>query len=61
MFVTDAQLKSDAIAEGDNLYFIGLMTQYYGNKRNYPVVRRGTLALMTDEDVATPAGDKKYL
>jgi hypothetical protein len=59
MFVTEAQLKSDAVAEGDNLYFIGLMAQYYGSKRNYPVVRRGTLALMTDEDIATPAGVQK--
>ncbi len=59
MFVTDAQLKSDAVAEGDNLYFIGLMAQYYGSKHNYPVVRRGTLALMTDEDIATPTGVQK--
>jgi hypothetical protein len=59
MFVTEAQLKSDAVAEGDNLYFIGLMAQYYGDKRNYPVVRRGTLAMMTDEDIATPVGPQK--
>jgi hypothetical protein len=59
MFVTDTQLKSDAVAEGDTLFFIGLMTQYYGNKRNYPVVRRGTLALMTDEEIETPAGPQK--
>lgn len=59
MFVTQEQLKSEAVAEGDNLYFIGLMAQYYGSKRNYPVVRRGTLALMTDEEIATPAGPQK--
>jgi hypothetical protein len=59
MFVTEAQLKSDAVVEGDNLYFIGLMAQYYGANRNHPVVRRGTLALMTDEKIATPAGQQK--
>ena len=59
LFVTDAQMKSDAVAEGDNLFFIGLMTQYFGYKRNYPVVRRGTLALMTDEEIPTFVGPQK--
>ena len=49
-------LKNEKVAEGDALYFIGLMTQYYGDKKNYPVIRRGTLALMTDEQIDTPTG-----
>ncbi len=56
MFVDDELLKTQQVAEGDSLYFIGLMAQYYGEKRNYPVVRRGTLALMTDEKIDTPTG-----
>jgi len=32
------------------------MTQYYGETKNYPVVRRGTLAIMTDEKIDTPTG-----
>jgi hypothetical protein len=36
-----------------------LLTQYYGKKRNYPVVRRGTLAMMTDEEIDTLAGPQK--
>ena len=59
MFVDDASLKSDAVEEGDNLYFIGLMAQYYGSTRNYPVIRRGTLGLMTDEKISTPTGMQK--
>jgi hypothetical protein len=59
MLMTETQMKSDAVAEGDSLYFIGLMAQYYGYNRNYPVVRRGTLALMTDEKIATPAGSQR--
>lgn len=59
MFVDETTLKTDAIEEDDNLYFIGLMAQYYGVKRNYPVVRRGTLALMTDEPINTPNGQQK--
>ncbi|MGB9203699.1 MAG: hypothetical protein WCB94_06940 [Terriglobales bacterium] len=59
MFVDDAQLKSDAVVEGDNLYFIGLMAQFYGARHNYPIVRRGTLAMMSDEKIDTPAGPQK--
>ena len=59
MFVNDAMLKSDDIEEGDNLYFVGLLAQFYGTKRNYPVVRRGTLALMTDENIQTPSGPQR--
>ena len=44
------------MAEGDVLYFIGLMAQYYGERKNYPVTRPGTLALMTDEQIDTPTG-----
>jgi hypothetical protein len=56
MFADEATLKDEKVAEGDALFFIGLMTQYYGDKKNYPVVRRGTLALMTDEQIDTPTG-----
>jgi hypothetical protein len=56
MFADDATLKKENVAEGDALYFIGLMAQYYGVERNYPVVRRGTFALMTDEMIDTPTG-----
>jgi len=56
MFVDDALLKSADVQEGDSLYFIGLLAQFYGEKRNYPVVRRGTLAMTTDEDIPTKAG-----
>jgi len=59
MFVDDATLKTSAVEEGDSLYFIGLMAQYYGAKRNFPVIRRGTLALMTDEKIATPTGEQQ--
>jgi hypothetical protein len=58
LFVDDATITSQKVAEGDALYFIGLMTQYYGTNRNYPVVRRGTLALMTDEQIETPTGNQ---
>ena len=51
--------QAEKVAEGDLLYFIGLMTQYYGDLKNYPVVRRGALGIMTDEKIETPTGRQK--
>jgi hypothetical protein len=59
--LNDRGLNSGAVAEGDDLYFIGLMEQYYGIKRNYPLVRRGALALLTDEYIDTPTGPQKVI
>ena len=59
MFLNGRTLQSGAVAECDELYFIGLMEQYYGAKRNYPLVRRGTQALLTDEDVDIPTGRQR--
>jgi hypothetical protein len=58
-FLSNPALNPGVVAEGDDLYFIGLMEQYYGIKRNYPLVRRGTLALLTDEYIDTPLGKQK--
>ncbi len=56
MFATDATFRENNVGEGDVLYFIGLMAQYYGTNKNYPVIRRGALAMMTDEKIDTPTG-----
>jgi hypothetical protein len=58
-FMDDRAVNSGDVAEGDDLYFIGLMEQYYGIKQNYPLVRRGTLAMLTDEYIDTPSGRQK--
>jgi hypothetical protein len=59
MFADDELLKREKVVEGDSLNFVGLMSQYYGDSKNYPVVRRGTLALMTDEEIDTPTGRQR--
>lgn len=59
MFLDDQALTSGTIVEGNDLYFIGLMEQYYGIKRNHPLVRRGTLGLLTDESIDTPTGRQR--
>lgn len=59
MFVDDSELKSDNVAEGDNIYFIGLLAQFAGTNHNYPVVRRGTIAMLADEPITTGTGPQK--
>lgn len=57
---TDAELlKVRNVSEGDSVYLVGLMPQYYGEKKNYPVVRRGSLALLTDELIQTGPNTKQ--
>ena len=55
-FATSETLKQENVSEGDSVFFIGLMPQFYGTVKNVPVVRKGSLALLTDEPVPTPTG-----
>jgi hypothetical protein len=59
MFADESILREFKVSEGDAVYYIGLMVQYFGDKKNYPVVRRGTLALMTEEKIQTLLGPQK--
>jgi hypothetical protein len=59
MFVTDKLSKDNQVGEGDAVSFIGLMAQFYGAKQNFPVVRKGSIALMSDEPLPTPTGLQK--
>jgi hypothetical protein len=51
MFVTSDTFAKANVSEGDRVFFIGLLPQFYGVTRNYPVVRSGALALITDEKI----------
>jgi len=42
-------IAKEKVAEGDEIFFTGLLPQFYRTKRNYPVVRYGRIALLTDE------------
>ncbi len=48
------------LLEGIPVFFIGLLAQYQGYKRNYPVVRQGQLALVTDEPLEGVYGMSDY-
>jgi hypothetical protein len=52
--------ESGQISEGDDVFFIGLFAQYTGYQRNFPVVRFGKIALVTDELVHGEYGLSHY-
>lgn len=39
------------IREGTDVFFVGLFAPYLGNQRNYPIVRFGNVALITEERI----------
>lgn len=48
---TREEYRSLGIEEGDDVFFVGLFTGFYGSKRNYPVFRFGRVAMVTDEKI----------
>jgi hypothetical protein len=61
--LTDKILKTakENLTEGNDVVFIGLFHQYTGTRRNFPVVRNGKIALVTDEPVLGEYGESDYL
>jgi len=51
-------LKRHNITEGESVYLFGLLPQFTGTHRNYPVVRRGSIAMISDEPLPIKANDK---
>ena len=50
-FTSENSLKQSNVVEGDAVYLIGLMPQFTGENRNYPLVRHGYIALLSDEPI----------
>jgi len=51
MLTTRDDFKQLNIREGSEIFFTGLFIPYPGYKKNYPVVRFGRVALVTDEKI----------
>jgi hypothetical protein len=51
MITTKEAFKELKIREGSDVFFTGLFTPYIGSERNYPIVRFGRVALVTDEKI----------
>lgn len=51
LFATTDVFKKFKINENDEVLFAGLFAPYRGIRRNFPIVRHGKLALVTDERI----------
>ena len=50
MITTKADYEELNIREGSDVFFMGLFTPFHGAQRNYPIVRFGRVAMVTDEN-----------
>jgi hypothetical protein len=48
---TQEEYKNLNIREGSDVFFVGLFASYLGAEKNYPVVRFGRVALVTNEKI----------
>ena len=51
IITTEDDYKKLNIREGSDVFFTGLFTPYLGSEKNYPIVRFGRVALVTDEKI----------
>lgn len=51
MLTTKEDFQKLKIREGSEVFFTGLFTPYLGSEKNYPIVRFGQVALITDEKI----------
>ncbi len=51
MIITKERFKQDQIGEGDEVFFTGLFTPFYGSDRNFSIVRFGRVAMLKDERI----------
>ena len=61
MVTTKEEYKNLKISEGSEVFFIGLFSPYLRAERNYPVVRFGHVALVTDEKIPFIGKQELYL
>ncbi len=61
LFATKDFCLRENVGEGDEVFFVGLMPQFYGRLRNYPVVRHGRIALWTEEPFETDRGPASFI
>lgn len=55
LFATRETFQKLRINENDDVLFTGLFASYRGAKKNFPIVRHGKLALVTDERIPVDA------
>ncbi len=61
LVLDEKQLKQYNISEGEQMFFVGLFTPFYGAKRNIPICRFGRLSMLPDEPIDFGDGNIKSL
>jgi hypothetical protein len=51
MLTTKESFSELKISEGSDIFFIGLFTSFYGQHRNFPIVRFGRVAMISSEKI----------
>jgi len=51
LLMTKEIFDKEKITEGDEVFFVGLFTNYFGEQKNVPVTRFGRVAMITDEKI----------
>lgn len=51
LLATKEHMQKFRIREGDDMFFLGLFTPFYGSKSNLPIYRFGRLSMVPDEPV----------
>jgi hypothetical protein len=52
-FLSDETRIEQGIGEGDEIFTVGLFTKHTGNQKNLPIIRMGTIAMISEELVQT--------
>lgn len=58
LLVQDTAVTSEVVAKhnigaGDEVFLTGLFSQHYGQQKNLPIIRTGSIALISDEKIET--------
>ncbi|QWG14273.1 serine protease [Bradyrhizobium sediminis] len=51
LLTTKQSLKELKIGEGSDVFFVGLFTSFYGQRKNFPIARFGRVAMISDEKI----------
>jgi hypothetical protein len=52
-FLSDETRINQGIGEGDEVFMVGLFSHHTGDQKNLPIIRTGTIAMISDELIQT--------
>jgi site-specific DNA recombinase len=52
-FLSDETRINQGIGEGDEVFMVGLFSRHTGNQKNIPIIRMGTIAMISEEPIQT--------